>query len=31
MTSVDGFIVAVKKDRIDDYKQVAELACTVWK
>ena len=31
MTYVDGFIVAVKKDKIDDYKQVAELACTVWK
>lgn len=31
MTYVDGFIVAVKKDKIDDYKRVAELACTVWK
>lgn len=31
MTYVDGFIVAVKKDRIEEYKQIAELACTVWK
>ena len=31
MTYVDGFIVAVKKDKVDEYKRVAELACTVWK
>lgn len=31
MTYVDGFIVAVKKDKVDDYKRVAELACAVWK
>jgi len=31
MTYVDGFVVAVKKDKVDEYKRVAELACTVWK
>lgn len=31
MTYVDGFIVAVPKDRIDDYKALAALAGGVWK
>ena len=31
MAYVDGFIVAVKKDRIEDYKALATLARDVWK
>jgi uncharacterized protein YbaA (DUF1428 family) len=31
MTYVDGFILAVKKDRLEDYRKMAELGCTVWK
>lgn len=31
MTYVDGFIMAVKKDRLEDYRKMAELGCTVWK
>jgi uncharacterized protein YbaA (DUF1428 family) len=31
MPYVDGFIVAVKKDRIEDYKALARLAGSVWK
>lgn len=27
---VDGFIVAVRKDRLDDYKALTELAGTIW-
>jgi uncharacterized protein YbaA (DUF1428 family) len=30
MTYVDGFVLAVKKDRIEDYKKMAELGRTVW-
>ncbi|RYD92733.1 MAG: DUF1428 family protein [Sphingomonadales bacterium] len=30
MTYVDGFIVAVKKDRVDDYKALATIARDVW-
>ena len=29
-TYVDGFVVPVPKDRIDDYKKLAELAAKVW-
>lgn len=28
---VDGFIVPVPKDKIEDYRKLAELACTVWR
>lgn len=31
MDYVDGFIIAVKKDRIEDYKRVAEESATVFK
>lgn len=31
MAYVDGFIVAVPKDRIDDYRKLAERAGSVWK
>jgi len=31
MPYVDGFILAVKKDRMDDYRALAELGATVWK
>lgn len=31
MPYVDGFIVAVPKDKLDAYKALAELAGTVWK
>ncbi len=31
MTYVDGFIMAVKKDRLDDYRKMAEIGCMVWK
>ena len=31
MAYVDGFILAVKKDRLDEYKQMAALAGSVWK
>ena len=31
MNYVDGFIVAVKKDRLEEYRKLAELACKVWK
>jgi uncharacterized protein YbaA (DUF1428 family) len=27
---VDGFIVPVKKDRLEEYKKLARLACKVW-
>src|SRR5690606_7654296 len=27
---VDGFVIPVKKDRLDDYKRIAELGKTVW-
>lgn len=30
MTYVDGFVLAVPKDRIDAYKALAQLAGTVW-
>ena len=30
MTYVDGFVLPVKKDRIEDYKKMAELGRTVW-
>ena len=31
MSYVDGFVLAVKKDRIEDYKKLAQLAGSVWK
>ena len=31
MTYVDGYILAVKKDRLDEYKAVAADAAVVWK
>ncbi|WP_380872236.1 hypothetical protein ACFB49_31790 [Sphingomonas sp. DBB INV C78] len=31
MPYVDGFIVAVRKDKIEDYKKLATLAGEVWK
>ena len=31
MAYVDGFILAVKKDRLDEYKDMARLAASVWK
>jgi len=31
MNYVDGFIVAVKKNKMDDYRKLAELACGIWK
>lgn len=31
MDYVDGFIVAVKKERLEEYRKLAELACKVWK
>jgi uncharacterized protein YbaA (DUF1428 family) len=30
MPYVDGFILAVPKDRLDDYKRMAELGCKLW-
>lgn len=30
MTYVDGFVVAVRKDRLDDYKKMAELGGKIW-
>lgn len=30
MTYVDGFVLAVKKDRLDDYKALAEKAQGIW-
>lgn len=30
MTYVDGFVLAVKKDKLDAYKKMAELGRTVW-
>jgi uncharacterized protein YbaA (DUF1428 family) len=30
MSYVDGFVLAVPKDRLDDYRKLAELAGTVW-
>ena len=31
MDYVVGFIVAVKKERLEEYRKLAELACKVWK
>jgi uncharacterized protein YbaA (DUF1428 family) len=28
---VDGFVLPVRKDRLDAYKELATLACQVWK
>lgn len=28
---VDGFVIPVKKDRLDDYRKLARLSCKVWK
>ena len=28
---IDGFILPVPKDRIDDYRKLAEVACAIWK
>ena len=30
MSYVDGFVVAVPKDKLEDYRKVAELAAKVW-
>lgn len=30
MPYVDGFVLALKKDRVDDYKELAQLAGKVW-
>lgn len=30
MNYVDGFLVAVKKDRLEDYKEMARLGAEVW-
>lgn len=30
MSYVDGFVIAVPKDRIEDYRKMAELGCQVW-
>ena len=30
MAYVDGFVIAVPKDRLEDYKAVATLGCQVW-
>lgn len=30
MSYVDGFLIAVPKDRIGDYREMAELGCKVW-
>ena len=30
MSYVDGFVLAVKKDRIEDYKKMARLGAEVW-
>lgn len=27
---VDGFVIPIKKDKVDDYKKMAELGCKVW-
>lgn len=27
---VDGFVLPIPKDKIDQYRQIAELACKVW-
>lgn len=31
MTYIDGFLLAVPKARIEEYKKLATLACEVWK
>lgn len=31
MSYVDGFLLPISEDRIDDYKNIAGLACEVWK
>lgn len=31
MSYVDGFVLAVKKDKIDDYRKLAQVAGAVWK
>lgn len=31
MSYVDGFLLAVQKDKLDDYKKVASVAGEVWK
>ncbi len=30
MAYVDGFLLAVKKDRIEDYKRIAAIGATLW-
>lgn len=30
MAYVDGFVLAIPKDKIDAYKEIAKLAGTVW-
>ena len=31
MSYIDGFVVPVAKDKLEDYKKLAELAATVWR
>lgn len=31
MAYVDGFVIAVKKSKLEDYKAMARLGCQVWK
>jgi len=31
MAYVDGFLIAVKKDRIEEYRKIAEDAARIWK
>lgn len=28
---IDGFVIPLKKDRVDDYKRIAEKAAAIWK
>jgi uncharacterized protein YbaA (DUF1428 family) len=30
MSYVDGFVIALPKDKISEYREMAELGCTVW-
>ena len=30
MTYVDGFVIPIKKDQLEAYRQIAEKACKVW-
>ncbi len=28
---LDGFVIPIPKDKIEDYRKIAEVACSVWK